>query len=60
MAYLMKRISAEESKTRALAFRQALGEKERAELDRAFVREALLPGLGFDSEADAEAWLREH
>ena len=23
-------------------------------------REALLPGLGFDSEADAEAWLREH
>ena len=45
MAYLMKRISAEESKTRALAFRQALGEKERAELDRAFVREALLPGI---------------
>ena len=23
-------------------------------------REALLPGLGFDSEQDAEAWLREH
>ena len=43
--YLLKKITAEESKTRALSFRMEMNEQEREALDRSFVRENLLPRL---------------
>lgn len=42
LLYAVGKISAEESKTRALAFLQKLSPEERDELDRAFVEENLL------------------
>ena len=56
LRYIMGKTTAEESKTRALAFRQKLNGKERDALDRAFVQEALLPRI----YPQAKACLEKH
>ena len=45
LLYVAGKITPEESKTRALSFRQKMNAKERYALDRAFVKEALLPRI---------------
>ncbi|MDO5326554.1 MAG: HAD-IB family hydrolase [Clostridia bacterium] len=56
LLYAAGKISAEESKTRALSFRQKLSPQERDRLDRAFAQEELLPRI----YPQAKACLKKH